>query len=194
MLINNAAIVHGKSLLSLSAAEIEKGFRVNLLSHFHLLQAFLPSMLSNVEGGTVVTISSVLGQLGASQLSDYTAAKAGLIAMHASLRAELSAMARSSDAPPGVRNVKTILVKPGQLSTKLFEGVKTPSSFFGPVVTPEVLAAMIVNRVVCGETCVIALPLYASLIEWFAVLPYGMQEILRRVTGLDRAMEGFRRP
>ena len=141
-----------------------------------------------------MTVSSVLGHLGASHLSDYTAAKAGLIAMHASLRAELTALTKDPKAPPGASQIRTVLVKPGQLSTSLFEGVKTPSTFFGPVVRPELLAKEIVSMIESGRTGVIALPLYASLIEWFTVLPYAVQEIARRVIGLDQAMESFRRP
>ena len=59
--------------------------------------------------GTIVTVSSVLGQLGAARLSDYTAAKAGVIAMHNSVTAEL--------AP--YDEIKTILVTTGQLNTPM---------------------------------------------------------------------------
>ncbi len=90
ILINNAGIVNGKPLLALSAAEVQRNFNVNLLSHFHTIRTFLPGMLATETGGTIVTISSVLGKLGASHLADYTAAKAGLIAMHNSLPPELA--------------------------------------------------------------------------------------------------------
>ncbi|KAJ9620158.1 hypothetical protein H2203_007923 [Taxawa tesnikishii (nom. ined.)] len=122
ILINNAGVVNGAPLLSLSTSQIERNFRINLLSHYHTIRIFLPSMLAREDGGTIVTVSSVLGHLGASHLSDYTAAKAGLIAMHASLRAELNAIRVGSDAPAGAKNIRTVLVKPGQLSTPLFQG------------------------------------------------------------------------
>lgn len=138
-------------------------------------------------GGTIVTIASVLGKLGASHLSDYTAAKAGLIAMHASLRAELASPA----APPGSEDIRTILVTPGQLSTNLFVGVKTPSSFFGPVVEPVELAREIVRMVDAGESGEISMPLYAKWIDWLHVLPVSLQRLGRWVSGVDRAMEGF---
>ena len=192
ILINNAGIVNGQPLLSLSSSQIKRNFRINLLSHFHMLQAFLPSMLARPNGGTIVTVASVLGHLGASQLSDYTAAKAGLIAMHSSLRAELNAMAQPADAPPGARNVRMILVTPGQLSTPLFEGLETPSNFFGPVVSPVKLAKEIVEMIDRGRGGVIAQPLYARWIEVLGVLPYGVQRFARSFSGMDTAMEGFR--
>ena len=142
-------------------------------------------MLASEMGGTIVTISSVLGKLGASHLADYTAAKAGLIAMHHSLRAELA----SPTAPEGAEYIRTILVTPGQLSTNLFAGVKTPSSFLGPVVEPVELAREIVRMIDSGESGQTSMPLYARWIEWMHVLPMSMQKMVRRMSGVDRAME-----
>lgn len=190
-MINNAGIVNGKPLLSLSAQALERNFRINLLSHYFTIQAFLPGMLARPGGGTIVTVSSVLGQLGASHLSDYTAAKAGLIAMHASLNAELSALSGESEPQPGANNIRTILVKPGQLTTPLFEGVKTPSTFFGRVVEPPELASQIIDMVRGGESGVIAEPLYARWIEFLGILPYGLQGVARMLSGVDNAMAGF---
>ncbi|KAK0282487.1 hypothetical protein LTR91_001472 [Friedmanniomyces endolithicus] len=191
ILINNAGIVHGKPLLgpnSLTPSEIAQTLRINTLAHFHTLQAFLPGMLGSPQGGTIVTISSVLGKLGASHLADYTASKAALIALHASLRAELTSPA----APEGAERIRTVLVTPGQLSTTLFAGVQTPSSFLGPVVEVMELAGEIVRMVDAGESGEISMPLYARYIEWLHVLPAGLQRVVRKVSGMDRAMEGFR--
>ena len=106
--------------------------------------------------------------------------------MHASLRAELA----SPTAPEGAENIRTILVTPGQLSTNLFAGVKTPNSFFGPVVEPVELAREIVRMVDAGESGEISMPFYARWIDWLHVLPVGLQRILRRLSGVDRAMDG----
>ena len=187
ILINNAGIVNGKPLLNLSAQEMQRNFHVNLLSHFHTIRTFLPGMLASETGGTIVTISSVLGKLGASHLSDYTAAKAGLIALHSSLRAELA----SPNAPDGAEYIRTILVTPGQLSTRLFAGVESPSSFLGPVVEPVELAREIVNMIDSGESGQISMPLYARWIEWLHVLPVSLQRLARSVSGMDKAMETF---
>lgn len=130
----------------------------------------------------------MLGHLGASQLTDYCAAKAGLIALHASLRAELS----GPHAPRGAENVRTVLVTPGQLGTNLFEGVQTPSSFLGPVVDAPELAGEIVRVVDEGVSGEISLPLYAKWVGVIRVLPFSLQRFVRWASGVDRAMEGFR--
>lgn len=181
--------MNSKPLLQLTSAEVSRNFNVNLLSHFNTIRTFLPGMLASETGGTIVTVASVLGKLGASHLADYTAAKAGLIAMHASLSAEL----RSSTAAKGSDGIRMILVTPGQLSTSLFAGLETPSSFFGPVVEPVELAREIVRMIDAGESGHISMPFYARWIEWLHVLPVGLQRIVRRLSGIDTAMEGMRR-
>jgi NAD(P)-dependent dehydrogenase (short-subunit alcohol dehydrogenase family) len=180
ILINNAAIVNGKPLLDLSVEEIDRNFRVNLLSHFYTLKTFLPSMV-RVGHGTIVTISSVLGQTGAAHLTDYAAAKAGITAMHRSLAAELKA----------TPDIKTILVSPGQLTTPLFNGVQTPSSFFGPVLEPVDVAKEVIAAIDAGSSAVLAMPFYARWIDWLNVMPVGVEAILRKLGGIDSAMKGF---
>jgi len=179
--------VNGKPLLQLTAAEVTRNFNINLVSHFNTIRTFLPGMLASETGGTIVTVASVLGKLGASHLSDYTAAKAGLIAMHTSLSAEL----KSSTAAEGPSGIRTILVTPGQLSTSLFAGMDTPSSFFGPVVEPVELAREIVRMVDAGESGEISMPFYARWVEWIHVLPVGVQRVARWASGVDTAMQGF---
>lgn len=186
ILINNAGVVNGKPLLDLSPADVERNFRVNLLAHFNTLQAFLPAMLDSPAGGTVVTVSSVLAKVGAACLSDYTAAKAGLVAMHTSLQAELK-----QSRKPGARNVRTILVTPGQLRTPLFGELQTPSSFLAPVVEPVQVAQAIIRMVDSGEGGEISFPLYARWMEWMKVLPAGLQWIIRGLSGVDDAMTNF---
>ena len=182
VLINNAAIVNGKPILSLTAQDLDINFRVNLLSHFHTIQTFLPRMLLSENGGTIVTVSSVLAHLGCANLSDYTAAKAGLLALHASLTAEL------------VRHpkVKTLLVTPGQISTSLFEGVDTPSNFLGPVLEPVDVAKEIIAAIDAGVSGELAMPLYARWIVVLNILPVGLQRVLRWASGVDKAMQGFK--
>jgi NAD(P)-dependent dehydrogenase (short-subunit alcohol dehydrogenase family) len=181
ILINNAAIVNGKPLIDLSLDEIDRNFRVNLLSHFYTIKTFLPGMLRAGQG-TIVTISSVLGQIGAAHLADYTAAKAGITALHKSLTAELKS----------TPEIKTVLVSPGQLSTPLFNGVQTPSSFFGPVLEPVDVAKEVIAAIDSGSSAVLAMPLYARWIDWMNILPVGVQAIARKLSGVDTAMKTFR--
>lgn len=196
ILINNAGVVYFKPLLETTASEVEQYvernilstsryllnrsiFRVNTLAQFHTLRACLPHMLK--EGrGTIVNVSSVLGHLGSANLSAYTASKAALLAMHQSLRAELAQM-------PAAQDIKTILVTPGLMGTKMFAGIKTPN-FFGPVVTPAEITKEIIQLIERGDSGNIALPLYSRWIQFLGVMPDGAQKFVRLVSGLDTAV------
>jgi hypothetical protein len=102
-----------------------------------------------------------------------------LLAFHSSLKAEL-----------GLRksNIKTILVAPGQLSTRLFSKVKSPSSFFSPVVEPVELGKEIVTLIDSGMSGEIRLPFYTQLVPVLPSLPVAIQSLCRRLAGLDQAM------
>merc|ERR1711933_190432 len=94
VLINNAGIVTGKSVLDLSERQIRKCFDVNVIAHFWTIQAFLPKMMhkSNEkdEWCQIVTISSTAGRCGVSMLTDYCASKYACKGLAESLYAELS--------------------------------------------------------------------------------------------------------
>ncbi|KAH6885889.1 hypothetical protein B0T10DRAFT_408537 [Thelonectria olida] len=182
VLINNAAIVIGKSLLDLSLDEIDKSFSTNLLGPFYCLKTFLPAIIRGGNGGTIVNVSSVIGIVGAAQLTDYAAAKAGISALHRSLSAELR------ESHPEIR---TVLITPGQVSTPLFYGVQTPNSFIAPVVEPVEVAKEIVAAIDSGRGATVAMPLYARWIDWYSVLPVGVQVIVRALAGVDRGMKTF---
>lgn len=147
-------------------------------------------MLYSPNGGTIVTVSSVLGHLGASHLTDYTASKAALLAFHTSLRSEIAQLAEHASYP-GAANTKMILVKPGQLSTAMFSTLKSPSDFFGPVVQARDLAKEIVDAIEQGRNGVVSMPTYAWLIEWLGVLPVSLQRAARWMSGVDGAMRSF---
>ncbi|KAH1628785.1 hypothetical protein KXX21_006507 [Aspergillus fumigatus] len=181
VLINCAAAgINSQPVLTLPAEAFEKTIRTNLLAVFHTCQVFLPGMLSAENGGTIVNISSVLGHLSAAGLSDYSASKAGLSALHRTLEAELRVSRYD-----GI--VKMLLVETGQISTPLFKSIKTPNKFFAPVLEPVHVAQKIITAIDEGRGGLIRLPAFAVLIDWYAVLPASIQRIARYLSGIDRA-------
>lgn len=138
-------------------------------------------MLSAPNGGTIVNVSSVLGHLSAAGLSDYSASKAGLSALHQTLEAELRV---SGDH----EKVKMLLVETGQLSTPLFDWIQTPSNFFAPVLEPVQVAQEIVAAIDDGRGGVIRLPAFAALARWYPVFPAGLQRIARYLSRIDHAV------
>jgi short-subunit dehydrogenase len=138
-------------------------------------------MMETENGGAIVTVSSVLGQLTAAGLSDYSTSKAGLSALHRSLEAELRASGHDE-------KIKTLLVETGQMCTPLFDGIETPSGFFAPVLEPIQVAYEIVSAIDNGKSGVVRLPAFAALVNWYAVLPASIQRLARYLSGIDDAV------
>ena len=63
ILVNNAGIVSGASLLETPDEKIIRTFDVNVLAHFWTIKAFLPDMIKN-ESGHIVNIASLAGYGG----------------------------------------------------------------------------------------------------------------------------------
>ncbi|KAJ5085367.1 hypothetical protein N7532_010138 [Penicillium argentinense] len=174
-----AARINGDRLLNLKADAFEKTVRTNLMAAFHLYQVFLSGIITKGEnGGTIVTISSVLGQLTPAGLTDYSASKAGLSALHRTMEAEL----REHE------QIKMLLVETGQMATPLFDWVPTPSHFFAPVLEPVEVAREIVAAIDSGHGGVLRLPAFAKLVNLYAILPAAIQRIARYVSGIDNAV------
>ncbi|MGH8937185.1 MAG: SDR family NAD(P)-dependent oxidoreductase [Acidimicrobiia bacterium] len=113
-LVNNAGIMAETPFIDISDEEWETVLRTDLFSAFTCTQAALPGMLER-GSGTVVMVSSRLGQIGCSGLAHYSAAKAGLLGLVKSLAREL-----------GPRGIRVNAVAPGvtvtEMSRQVIEG------------------------------------------------------------------------
>jgi short-subunit dehydrogenase len=150
-------------------------------AHFNILRAFLPSIMASPTGGTLVTISSVLAHMTPANLTAYAASKAAVSALHTSLTMELRQQGLTD-------KVKTILVETGQIDTDLFRGVKTPSNFFGPILDTREVAKEVVKLIDNGDGGLVRMPAYARFIDWYLVLPAGLQMVARWASGIDVAV------
>lgn len=186
VLINNAGISYGKSLLELNYEEIEKTIKVNLLSSFYTIKVFLPEMLK-VKRGYIITIASVLGYMSPARLSDYGASKSGLIALHESLTYELG--------PPSLspNGIKTLLICPGQLSkTRMFSSIRTPSAIIAPELEPSHVAKKLIHSIELGRRGEIKLPFYGNFMPIMRAIPWPIVEFLRDYSGMDKSMLKFK--
>ncbi|KAF7550935.1 hypothetical protein G7Z17_g5383 [Cylindrodendrum hubeiense] len=88
VLINNAGIAMGKSILNSEPSFIRRMFEVNTLSHFWLIQEFLPAMIKR-NHGHVVTMASMASFVVIAGNVDYSCTKASALAFHEGLGQEL---------------------------------------------------------------------------------------------------------
>ena len=89
VLINNAGICKGKTILDTTEADLRLTFGVNSFSHYFLAHQFLPSMVAN-NHGMIVTVASLAAYVCAPSLVDYASSKAAALSFHEGLSAELA--------------------------------------------------------------------------------------------------------
>ena len=88
ILINNAGIVTGKTILGGTEQSVRRTFEVNTISHFALIKAFLPAMIRN-NHGHIVTLASMASFATVASNVDYSCSKAAALVFHEGLAQEL---------------------------------------------------------------------------------------------------------
>ncbi|KAF9200053.1 hypothetical protein BGZ49_009749 [Haplosporangium sp. Z 27] len=184
ILVNNAGIVIGKSILDLSNEDIKRTTDVNFLGQVWMIKEFLPDMIKN-DHGHIVTVSSAMGIMAAPQIADYAASKAAVKSFHETLESEIKYLYKA----PGV---KTTLVVPGKIETGMFKGVKEKMPFFTPSldsleVVREIIASIEQRR---GHNQIM-MPLYVNFVPLVSILPGWIQDLARTISGADVAMKSF---
>ena len=107
VLINNAAIGIGGSIVEAKMERIRENFEVNFFGTIALTQIFLRKMIQK-NSGRIIMISSMAGDLAFPWLGIYSSTKAALNCLTTSLYKEL----KSVDS-----NVKVIIIEPGLYRT-----------------------------------------------------------------------------
>ena len=88
IVVNNAAEQHPqKSLLDVSAKQLERTFRTNIFSYFYLTKAALPHLK---KGATIINTTSVTAYRGSAHLLDYSSTKGAIVSFTRSLAAQLA--------------------------------------------------------------------------------------------------------
>lgn len=107
ILVNNAGIVRDNVALRLKREDWDLVLKVNLTGTFTCTQAVLRAMMRQ-KGGRIISISSVVGQMGNAGQSNYAASKAGIIGFTKSMARELA-----------VRGITVNAVAPGLIDTDM---------------------------------------------------------------------------
>ena len=119
ILICNAGIVHYGLMSMMAESAWDRIFDVNVKGIYHCVNAAMPSFLQK-QSGSIVTLSSMWGQVGSSCEAAYSATKGAVIALTKALAKELG--------PSGIR---CNCVAPGVILTDMCA-----------TVDPEVLSGM----------------------------------------------------
>ncbi|MDR2312935.1 MAG: SDR family oxidoreductase [Spirochaetaceae bacterium] len=180
ILINNAGVVSGKTLLETPDEKIEQTMAVNVFPLFWTVKAFLPSMLERGRGH-IVTIASAAGLIGVRGLADYSVSKFAAIGFDESLRMELRRVKSA---------VKTTVVCPFFIDTGMFRGVKTRFPLLLPILKSGDAAARIVRAVLKNKKRLI-MPRFVHAVLWLRILPLGILDAVADFFGINHSMDAF---
>ena len=111
ILVCNAGICYTGLMQDMPEENWDRQFDVNVKGIYHCVNAFLPGFLAK-QAGSIVTVSSMWGQVGASCEVGYSATKGAVIAMTKALAQELG--------PSGIR---VNCVAPGVVLTDMCANV-----------------------------------------------------------------------
>jgi short-subunit dehydrogenase len=172
ILVNNAGVARGKTILDGTEAEVRLTFDVNSIAHYSLAREFLPAMVK-ANHGIVVTVASLAAYVCAPNMVDYASSKSAALAFHEGLAAELKTR---YNAP----KVRTIVITQGFTRTPLFQGFDNNDSFMSPTLHPQTVAEGIVKKILSGESGHVILPSSSSIIiTSLRSFPYWFQVGLR---------------
>ncbi len=111
ILVNNAGFTKDMLALRMKDEDWQSVLDVDLTAPFRLARAVLRGMLKR-RAGRIIGISSIVGSTGNPGQANYSAAKAGLVAMSKSLAQEV-----------GSRGITVNVVAPGFVQTAMTEGL-----------------------------------------------------------------------
>ena len=110
-IINNAGITQDNLAIRMSIDEWKKVIDINLTSTFLLSKFAIKKMLKN-KSGKIINITSVVGHTGNLGQANYTASKAGIIAMSKSLAIEYAK-----------KNININCISPGFIKTAMTDKI-----------------------------------------------------------------------
>ena len=153
VLVNNAGITRDNLSIRMKDEEWNKVIDINLTSTFLLSKNVLKKMLKSKKG-KIINITSIVGHTGNIGQANYTASKAGVVAMSKSLALEY-----------GKKNINVNCISPGFISTEMTDKInddykeilksKIPMNRFG---TPNDIANTVIflcsklSDYITGET------------------------------------------
>ena len=114
VLVNNAGITRDTLLMRMSEEDWDAVLDINLKGAFLVTKAVVKPMMKQ-RSGAIVNIASVVGIMGNPGQANYTASKAGLIALTKTTAKEL-----------GSRNVRVNAVAPGFIRTAMTDKLSEP--------------------------------------------------------------------
>ncbi|KAH8918653.1 NAD(P)-binding protein [Atractiella rhizophila] len=167
IIVNNAGVAVGSSILESTIDQYEFALRVNTIGNVVILKEFLPHIVK-INHGHIITVASMAGFVSIPGLSQYSCSKAATLALHETLRIELVATYNAS-------NVRTTLIAPGKVQTEMGANLAdSDNQFVNPTLQPADVTKVMVRNILRGESEYALLPRFTGAqvplvrcCEWF---------------------------
>ena len=111
ILVNNAGITRDQLMLRMKRDDWDQVIATNLTAAFTCVQAVLKPMIKQ-RSGRIISISSVVGQMGNAGQANYAASKAGLIGFSKAMAREVAS-----------RNITVNVVTPGLIESDMTKAI-----------------------------------------------------------------------
>jgi len=151
ILVNNAGILRDRTIKKMTEDEWQSVLNVNLGGVYHCIQQAIPILR---QGGRVVNISSVTGQIGLFGQANYASSKAGIMALTRVAARELARQQITVNAiAPGFIDTDMTKVLPEEQKQQLLSRIP-----LGRLGAPEEIASVVVflasdaGAYISGET------------------------------------------
>ncbi|KAG9195734.1 hypothetical protein G6011_00855 [Alternaria panax] len=184
ILVNNAGITGSHTILKTPSEFLSRIFDVNILSHWRLVQQFVPDMVAKNKGH-IVTVASVNSYLTNSANADYVATKTAALSFHEGLTSELKTWYKAS-------GVKTTIAHPAFVRTPMIEEMVLKSGqdpkILETMMLPEEIAEVIVRQVISRRGAQLFIPGWGAPISGLKGWPNWTQELVRDAFGKTSAV------
>jgi NAD(P)-dependent dehydrogenase (short-subunit alcohol dehydrogenase family) len=178
VVINNAGVARGKTVLNSTEKDVRFTFEVNTLAHYWMAHEFLPAMVKR-NHGMIVTVASIAAYMTVPNMVDYGSSKAAAHSFHEGLTAELKTR---YNAP----KVRTVIVNQGYTKTPLFQGYRNDAGFMIPSLEPETVAEAVVRKVLSGTSGQVLVPEFCTTMPFMRTYPHWLQVGMR--AGSEKVM------
>lgn len=111
VLVNNAGMNRDKLIMRMAEEDFDATYEVNLKGSFNTIRHALPVMLKQ-KAGSIINVSSVVGETGNAGQANYAASKAGLIGLTKSVAREAA-----------MRGVTCNAITPGFIETDMTDAL-----------------------------------------------------------------------
>jgi NAD(P)-dependent dehydrogenase (short-subunit alcohol dehydrogenase family) len=189
IVFNNAGVAINGHIAQMKHSDWEWVIKVDLWGPIHGVEAFLPRLIEQKQGGQIVFTSSIAGLVPTEGLGTYAVAKYGVVALAETLRREVRQ-----------HNIGVSVLCPLRVETNIESSERNRTADFGgAAVTPRAPAQTSSNIVMAGEVMkpdeVATKVVDAIIANRLYILPHeeSRELIRRRFDRIDRTFDEQRK-